>query len=77
MREGAKTSSLRIDWESFVGVKLFSWIAGIFLTIGAILFLRYSIDHGWLSAPVQMAIGIAAGARSSSRASSRPRAVTP
>ena len=47
-----------VDWESFVGVKLFSWIAGIFLTIGAILFLRYSIDHGWLSEPVQMAIGI-------------------
>ena len=51
-----------MDWESFVGVKLFSWIAGIFLTIGAILFLRYSIDRGWLSEPVQMAIGIAAGA---------------
>jgi uncharacterized membrane protein len=50
-----------VDWESFVGVKLFSWIAGIFLTIGAILFLRYSIDHGWLSEPVQMAIGIAVG----------------
>ncbi len=50
-----------VDWESFVGVKLFSWIAGIFLTIGAILFLRYSIDHGWLSEPVQMAIGIAGG----------------
>jgi hypothetical protein len=67
LREGARESPFappppaRMDWESFVGVKLFSWIAGIFLTIGAILFLRYSIDHGWLSEPVQMAIGIAAG----------------
>ncbi len=66
MREGAKDSSAlapaaRMDWESFVGVKLFSWVAGIFLTIGAILFLRYSIDHGWLSEPVQMAIGIGVG----------------
>jgi uncharacterized membrane protein len=51
-----------IDWESFVGVKLFSWVAGVFLTIGAILFLRYSIDRGWLSEPIQMAIGLAAGA---------------
>ena len=51
-----------MDWESFVGIKLFSWIAGIFLTIGAILFLRYSIDRGWLTEPVQMAIGLAAGA---------------
>lgn len=49
------------DWESFVGVKLFSWIAGVFLTIGTVLFLRYSIDHGWLSPPVQMAIGLLAG----------------
>ncbi len=50
-----------VDWESVVGVKLFSWVAGILLTIGAILFLRYSIDRGWLNEPVQMAIGIAVG----------------
>jgi len=50
-----------VDWESFVGVKLFSWVAGIFLTIGAILFLRYSIDRGWLTEPVQMAIGLGVG----------------
>ncbi len=42
-------------------MKLFSWVAGVFLTIGAVLFLRYSIDHGWLSPPVQMAIGLLAG----------------
>src|SRR5450755_2018378 len=53
---GAKKSP-GIDWESFVGVKLFSWIAGIFLTIGAIYFLRYSIEQGWLSPEVRMAIG--------------------
>jgi len=67
MREGAEKSSLappaaaRVDWESFVGVKLFSWIAGVFLTIGAVFFLRYSIDRGWLSPAVQMAIGLLAG----------------
>jgi uncharacterized membrane protein len=67
-REGAERippvaplPAARVDWESFVGVKLFSWFAGILLTVGAILFLRYSIDHGWLSEPVQMAIGLAAG----------------
>lgn len=59
MREGAEKPP--VDWENFVGVKLFSWIAGVFLTIGAVLFLRYSIDHGWLSPPVQMAIGLLAG----------------
>jgi len=59
VRSGAEKPA--IDWESFVGVKLFSWVAGVFLTIGAVLFLRYSIDHGWLSPPVQMAIGLLVG----------------
>jgi hypothetical protein len=49
------------DWESLVGVKLFSWIAGIALVIAAVSFLRYSIDHGWLSPPIRMAIGLVAG----------------
>ena len=70
LREGAEEAPVLappaaaragFDWESFVGVKLFSWIAGVFLTIGAVLFLRYSIDRGWLSPPVQMAIGLFAG----------------
>ena len=50
------------DWESLVGVKLFSWIAGIALVIAAISFLRYSIDHGWLSPAIRMAIGLLVGA---------------
>ena len=58
--EGARNSS-SIDWEGFVGVKLFSWTAGVFLTLGAIFFLRYSIERGWLSPPVQMAIGLLVG----------------
>ncbi len=49
------------DWEGLVGVKLFSWIAGIALTLAAVFFLRYSIDRGWLSAPVRMTIGILVG----------------
>jgi uncharacterized membrane protein len=46
------------DWESLVGVKLFSAIAGIALVIAAVFFLRYSIEHGWLQPPVRVAIGI-------------------
>jgi uncharacterized membrane protein len=49
------------DWEALVGVKLFSWIAGVALLLGAIFFLRYSIDRGWLMPPVRMAIGIVVG----------------
>jgi hypothetical protein len=46
------------DWEGLVGVKLFSAIAGIALVLAAILFLRYSIEHGWLQPQVRVVIGI-------------------
>jgi hypothetical protein len=49
------------DWESLVGVKLFSWVAAVMLVIAAISFLRYSIVHGWLTPPLQMAIGLVTG----------------
>lgn len=57
-----KAARAPFDWESLVGVRLFSWMAGIMLVIAAILFLRYSIQHGWLGAPVRMAIGVLTGA---------------
>jgi uncharacterized membrane protein len=47
------------DWESLVGVKLFSAIAGVALVLAAVFFLRYSIEHGWLQPPVRVLIGIA------------------
>jgi len=39
-------------------VKLFSAIAGVALVLAAVLFLRYSIESGWLQPPVRVAIGI-------------------
>ena len=49
------------DWEGMVGVKLFSWLAGICLVVGALYFLNYSIQRGWLEAPIRMGIGLGAG----------------
>jgi hypothetical protein len=49
------------DWESLVGVKLFSWIAGIALLLAVVFFLRYSVNQGWLVPKVRMVIGILAG----------------
>jgi hypothetical protein len=46
------------DWEGLVGVKLFSAIAGIALVLAAVLFLRYSIENGWLQPQVRVAIGV-------------------
>jgi uncharacterized membrane protein len=50
-----------IDWEDWVGVKLFSWIAGVALVFAAVFFLRYSVDQGWLTPPIRMAIGLLVG----------------
>ena len=49
------------DWESVVGVKLFSAIAGIALVFAAVLFLRYSVQQGWLQPPVRVLIGVLVG----------------
>ncbi len=47
------------DWESLVGVKLFSALAGIAAVVGAVFFLRYSIQEGWLQPAVRVLIGVA------------------
>src|SRR5215471_4857280 len=52
----------KFDWEALIGVKLFSWIAGIALVLAAVFFLKYSVDHGWLGPPIRMAIGLVTGA---------------
>lgn len=49
------------DWESLVGVKLFSYVAGVALLVAAVAFLKYGVEHGWLGAPVRMAIGLLVG----------------
>jgi uncharacterized membrane protein len=49
------------DWESLIGVKLFSWIGGIAFVLAALFFLSYSVEHGWLSPPVRASIGLATG----------------
>jgi hypothetical protein len=49
------------NWESLVGVKLFSAIAGIALLLAMVFFLRFSLDRGWLQPPVRVAIGVIVG----------------
>jgi hypothetical protein len=53
--------ALPFDWESLVGVKLFSWIAGVALLLATIFFLKYSVEHGWLSPTVRATLGIITG----------------
>ena len=50
------------DWESLVGVKLFSWIAGIALLVAAVTFLKFSLTQPWFTTSLQMALGLITGA---------------
>jgi hypothetical protein len=50
-----------INWEQFLGVKLFAWAAGIALFLGVTFFLKWSFDHGFVTPPVRVAMGIVTG----------------
>ncbi|HEY2375916.1 MAG TPA: DUF2339 domain-containing protein [Gemmatimonadaceae bacterium] len=48
------------DWESLIGVKFFAIVAAIALFLAGTFFVSYSVEHGWLTPPIQFAIGIVA-----------------
>jgi uncharacterized membrane protein len=51
-----------INWEHFMGVKLFAWLGGLALFLGVGLFLKYSFDKGLISPPVRVSMGLILGA---------------
>jgi uncharacterized membrane protein len=61
LKPAPTSPALPFDWESVVGVKLFSWIAGIALVLAAVFFLKYSVEHGWVSPAVRAFVGITTG----------------
>lgn len=50
-----------INWENFLGVKLFAWIGGLVAFLAAAFFLKYSFDNNLISPPFRVAIGLLAG----------------
>ena len=51
-----------IDWEQFMGVKLFAWLGGLALFLGVAFFIKYSFDHDLIPRAVRAAIGFVFGA---------------
>ena len=49
------------DLEKFVGENLISKIGILILVLGISYFVKYSIDQGWISEPLRVAIGMLAG----------------
>jgi uncharacterized membrane protein len=51
----------KVDWEQFMGVKLFAWIGGLALFIGVAFFVRYSFEHNLIPPWVRVMLGMLTG----------------
>ncbi len=51
----------RIDWEQFMGAKLFAWLGGFALFLGVVFFIKYSFEHNLVPPQVRVAIGYLIG----------------
>lgn len=49
------------DLEKFIGENLISKIGVLILILGISYFVKYSIDQGWISEPLRVAVGMIAG----------------
>ncbi len=47
----------RIDWEQFMGAKLFAWLGGLAALLGVAFFVKYSFDHDLIPPELRVAIG--------------------
>lgn len=60
-RPPVRAKSPAINWEQFMGVKLFLWLGGLALFLGAVFFVKLSIEQGWLPPEVRVALGFLLG----------------
>ncbi|HEY1489568.1 MAG TPA: DUF2339 domain-containing protein, partial [Verrucomicrobiae bacterium] len=57
----SRAPSPAINWERFLGVKMFSWVGGLALFLGVAFFVKYSFDNNLISAEMRVAIGYFVG----------------
>jgi len=50
-----------INWEQFMGVKLFAWVGGLALFLGVAFFVKYSFDNNLVPPELRVAIGFITG----------------
>ncbi|HEY9072449.1 MAG TPA: DUF2339 domain-containing protein [Candidatus Ozemobacteraceae bacterium] len=53
-----------IDWENFLGKKLFAWIGSFALFLSALFFVRYAIENDLVSLGMRLVLGFIVGAGS-------------
>ena len=61
-RQSARPVKPPIDWEQFMGAKLFAWIGGLALFLGVAFFVKYSFEHNLIPPELRVAIGFVVGA---------------
>ncbi len=57
----ARSPLAGINLEQFMGVKLFAWIGGLALFLGAAFFVKHSFEQGWVSPQLRVASGFITG----------------
>src|ERR1019366_9314725 len=50
-----------INWEQFMGVKMFAWVGGLALFLGVAFFVKYSFDNNLVPPELRVAIGFLTG----------------
>src|SRR5437016_4168500 len=50
-----------INWEQFMGAKLFAWIGGLALFLGVAFFVKYSFERNLIPPELRVAIGFVVG----------------
>jgi uncharacterized membrane protein len=50
-----------INWEQFMGAKLFAWLGGLALFLGVAFFVKYSFEHDLIPPQVRVALGFLLG----------------
>jgi uncharacterized membrane protein len=50
-----------IDWEAFLGVKLFAWIGGFVLFLGIVFLVKYSFENNLITPAMRVVIGTVIG----------------
>src|SRR2546428_1748296 len=51
-----------LNWEQFMGAKLFAWIGGLAPFLGVAYFVKYSFEHDLIPPELRVAIGFVVGA---------------
>ncbi len=51
-----------INWEQFMGAKLFAWLGGLALFLAVAFFVKYSFEHDLIPPQVRVALGFMVGA---------------